>query len=528
MKKLITLFLAIAMVLSMLAACAPAGDNTDGTPAPSASDSKPAESGNGGNSGNEGNETPAASGSENSSQGGEEELSEYEKIGIPEVNYNEAIIRIASWHSEQPEFDVSVDDANTGDPVLDSIYKKNLYTEQTLGIELEFTEVPGAGNQNEIISWCETVKNMQSDPATPVDILACYSRTAAYATINGLNQDLTVYENLDLSKAWWPKNVQEEFSIGNKLFFITGDISTNVLFMMYCVFYNKTIADTHGLGDPVQMVKDRTWTMEAWQDMTAGLYEDIDGVAGKSAGDVFGAGFQYYHLDAIVQGCGFKLLENTDEDGAYLAITEDFYSQKLDDYIDNMIEWVHTNDVYDDTAYAGVSETAFLEGRSAFQVNRAQYGFQLQETDLDYGILPPPMLDPTQQESYVTSLGNPYTIYSMSRSTTDGDRAAAVLQTMGYYGYTLTTPAIFDVTFKGKFSKDPNAIDMFNLVRDSIGFDLGILYMRELNYMCDMVTNNAISQGQQWSAVASNAFAKKTMKTKLDRLNASLENIVNA
>ena len=277
MKKLITLFLAIAMVLSMLAACAPAGDNTDGTPAPGSSESKPAES-------DKGNETPAASGSENSSQGGEEELSEYEKIGIPEVNYNEAIIRIASWHSEQPEFYVSVDDANTGDPVLDSIYKKNLYTEQTLGIELEFTEVPGAGNQNEIISWCETVKNMQSDPATPVDILACYSRTAAYATINGLNQDLTVYDNLDLSKAWWPKNVQEEFSIGNKLFFITGDISTNVLFMMYCVFYNKTIADTHGLGDPVQMVKDRTWTMEAWQDMTSGLYEDIDGVAGKSAG----------------------------------------------------------------------------------------------------------------------------------------------------------------------------------------------------------------------------------------------------
>ena len=187
MKKLITLLLAITMVLSMLAACTPAGDNTDGTPAPGESSTKPAESGN--NSGDSDNDAPAESNSGNPSEG-DEELSEYDKIGIPEVNYNEAIIRIASWHSEQPEFDVSVDDANTGDPVLDSIYKKNLYTEQTLGIELEFTEIPGAGNQSEIISWCETVKNMQSDPATPVDILACYSRTAAYATINGLNQDL--------------------------------------------------------------------------------------------------------------------------------------------------------------------------------------------------------------------------------------------------------------------------------------------------------------------------------------------------
>ena len=526
MKKLITLLLAIVMVVSMLAACKPAeetpGGNESESKAPAASESKGDNSGNESDSGN----TPPES---TPPEGGEDEnLTEYEKIGIPEVNYGEAIVSIACWHSEQPEFDVSVDDANTGDPILDAIYKKNLYTEQTLGIELEFTEVPGAGNQNEIIAWCETVKNMQSDPSTPVDLLACYSRTAAYATINGLNQDITVYDNIDLSKAWWPKNVQEEFSIGNKLFFITGDISTNVLHMMYCVFYNKTMMEDYGLGDPVQMVKDRTWTIDQWQSMTSGLYQDIDGVAGKSEGDVFGAGFQYYHLDAIVQGSGFKLLENTDEDGQYIAITEDFYSQKLDGYIDDMIEWVKTNDVYNDTKYAGVSETAFLEGRSAFQINRAQYGFQLQETDLDYGILPPPMLDPSQQESYVTSLGNPYTIYSMSRSTVDGDRAAAVLQTMGYYGYSLTTPAIFDVTFKGKFSKDPNAMDMFNLVRDAIGFDLGILYMRELNYMCDMITNNAISQGQQWSAVASNAFAKKTMQTKLDRLNKSLDLIVNS
>ena len=512
MKKLITLLLAMIMILSVFVACKPAEKNPEGQPG--ASSSNPEASANGSDS--EAEDT--------------EPLSEYEKIGIPELNYEDAVINIACWNSENPEYDVTADDANTGDPILDAIYKRNLYTEQVLGVDLEFTAIPGAGNQSEIISWCETAKNMQSDPATPVDILSCYSRTAAYATINGLNQDLTVYDYIDLDKEWWPKNVQEEFAIGNKLFFITGDISTNVLHMMYCIFYNKTLTESYGLGDPVQMVNDRTWTMAKWQEMSKDIYEDIDGVPGKSAGDKYGVGFQYYHLDAIVQGCGFKLLENTNEDDMYIAITEDFYSQKLDGYVSNMIEWVKSNDVWNDTKYgaAGSTEDAFKEGRSVFQINRATFGFQLQETDLDYGILPPPMLDPAEQEGYVTSLGNPYSIYSMSRSTQNGDRAAAVLQTMGYYGYELTTPAIFDVTFKGKFSKDPNAIDMFNLVREAIGFDLGILYMRELNYMCDMITNNAISQGQQWSAVASNAFAKKTMTTQLGKLNKRLATIVNA
>jgi len=511
MKKLITLLLALIMVLSMFVACKPSEQNPgESTPAP-------------------GESTPNAGDPSDPSVTPEETLSEYEKIGIPELNYDDATIYIACWNAENPEYEVTAEDANTGDPILDAIYKRNLYTEQVLGVDLEFTAIPGAGNQSEIISWCETAKNMQSDPATPVDILSCYSRTAAYATINGLNQDLTVYDYLDLTKEWWPKNVQDEFAIGNKLFFITGDISTNVLHMMYCIFYNKTLTESYGLGDPVQMVNDRTWTMEKWQEMSADLYEDIDGVAGKSAGDRYGVGFQYYHLDAIVQGCGFKLLENTNEDDQFIAITEDFYSQKLDGFVDNMIKWVKTNDVWNDTKYgaAGSTEDAFKEGRSVFQINRATFGFQLQETDLDYGILPPPMLDPSEQEGYVTSLGNPYSIYSMSRSTQNGDRTAAVLQTMGFYGYELTTPAIFDVTFKGKFSKDPNAIDMFNLVRGAIGFDLGILYMRELNYMCDMVTNNAISQGQQWSVVT-NAFTKKTMNTQIGKLNSRLATIVNA
>ena len=195
-----------------------------------------------------------------------------------------------------------------------------------------------------------------------------------------------------------------------------------------------------------------------------------------------------------------------------------------------MIEWVQSNDVWSDMDYGakGSTEKAFREGRSAFQLMRATFGFQLSETDLEYGILPPPMYDTSVQEEYITTLGNPYTMYSLSGGTKDGERAAAVLQTMGYYGYSLTTPAIFEVTFKGKFSKDPNAIEMFNVIRESIGFDLGILYSKELNGMCDLPTMNAISKGQQWSTVANNAFAKKTMQTKLDRLNKSLDTVVNS
>ena len=114
----------------------------------------------------------------------------------------------------------------------------------------------------------------------------------------------------------------------------------------------------------------------------------------------------------------------------------------------------------------------------------------------------------------------------MSRGCKDGERAAAVISTLGYYGYKLTTPAIFDVTFKGKFSKDPTMIDMLDRIRSGISFDMGLLYMRELASINDKPTQ-AILNNTDWLGVAMNAFQQKSLNTLLRKFNGKLETAVN-
>ena len=242
MKKVITLLLAIIMVVSMFAACTPA----EGTPGGNESESKaPAASGNnGGNSGNSGN-----SGNEGESNGPaatdpESELSIYEQIGIEEdINFGGNEFSIVHWNETQAEFYVNEEDQD-GDPINDAIYKRNLYTEDLLGIELNFIhnkyETNTVASMNQ---WCDRLQNIIEDPSTPVDLFASYSRILSTATVRGLNQDVAVYENLDLEKAWWPSAIIDELSIDGKLFIITGEISTNVLHNMYAIFYNKTMAE---------------------------------------------------------------------------------------------------------------------------------------------------------------------------------------------------------------------------------------------------------------------------------------------
>ena len=86
MKKLITLFLALILVMSMFAAC--------NTPEDPAGESTPPK--------DNGDSTPAPDGS-GDEEGEDNEVSEYVKAGLPEgLNYGGDVVYIACWNSEQP------------------------------------------------------------------------------------------------------------------------------------------------------------------------------------------------------------------------------------------------------------------------------------------------------------------------------------------------------------------------------------------------------------------------------------------
>lgn len=507
MKKIFALILAAVLAMSMLVACTP--DEPKETTPPAGGESS----------------TPGASDPEETPE-------ETEGHGIPELNYDDAEINIACWASPQPEFDVEPEDG-AGDPVINAVYQRNLYTEQLLGVDLVFTEFSTDSDiegTTGIKAYAEALKNATSDPSVSYDIIASYSRAAAQCFVEGLIQPLDLYDYIDLSKEWWPKNIQDEFSMNGRLYFVSGDISTNMLNYMYGVFYNKTITDDYGYGSLTDLVKNNEWTLDKLVELSTGVYENRDEVAGKSQGDLFGMTLRYHMADALIQGSNFKLAEKSDADGEIVKISEDFTSEKFDGFISDMIDYTKTDDVFNEMpSGGGWDDTAgiiFKDGRSFFAINRMKYGFELQETDIVYGILPMPKYD-KNQESYNTCVDNSYTLYGICNDTQDGDRASAVIQALGYYGKTYTTPAIFDVTFKGKFSKDPAFIDMFDEIRNGVGFDVGRLFTIHMNWIADIPTNNAIAKGQQWSVVTGPLSMKGTERAVKSFNNALMDIIEN-
>ena len=524
MKKLITLFLALVMVLSMFAACSdkkpqeqPEGSEStpsSGGETPSASDIP-----------STGDDAPSTAGPGGETTPPEVETSVNQAIGIPEdLNYEGNEFTIVHWEPSMDEFDVSAED-QTGDPILDAIYKRNIYTEDLLDVELNFIHNQYISNTVAgMNTWCDNLQNIMSDPSTPVDVFASYSRVLSTATVRGFNQDITVYDNIDLTKEWWPSAIIDELSIDGKLFIFTGDISTNVLHMMYAFFYNKTMAEAYGLPDMIELVENKEWTIDKMIELTSMAYQDM-AADGKTPDDQFGITFDWWNPDAIIQGADFKILEADKSGDSYIKITEEFFGETFDSFIDKLGDWAKQSAVFDDPDSTGKAGVAFDEGRAMFYISNLSKGFSLQELDIDYSVIPSPLRD-QNQERYRTALANSYTNYGMSRGCKDGERAAAVISTLGYYGYKLTTPAIFDVTFKGKFSKDPTMIDMLDRIRSGISFDMGLLYMRELASINDKPTQ-AILNNTDWLGVAMNAFQQKSLNTLLRKFNGKLETAVN-
>lgn len=514
MKKLLAIILVLAMLATSLVAC---------TVAPSEGGSQSSESKGGSNA-----ETPKPGESQGADESGNTgdtsetnppaETSEEDAIGIPEgLNYGGDEVYIMHWTAYNPEFVVD-DQADMGDPIISAIEKKNLYTEDTLGVTLDFTEVLGDGGQPD--AFLEALKNRMSDPTTPVDIMAAYARTTAMISLEGLLQDITVCDNIDFSKPWWPKDIQDEYNINGKLYFISGDISTNLLLMMYGVYYNKTLLANYGRTNPVELVKTDDWTIDAFIEMTADIYEDL----GNNQA-MYGLVSSYWDFDAVYHASGYGLLDRTTEDGAYVKYSDELFSSIAEAYITKLSKWVATPDVIAETDYSGKAGLAFQEERALFTISSASIGFRLRENDMDYGAVPMPKLDPATQESYVTCLANPFSLYAIPVASLNPDRAAATLQTLGYYAYLHTTPAVYDVTLKGKFSKDEDTMAMWDLMRAGISFDLGRVFHTKLGGLCDVVSM-AIATGKQWSIECSAAIMKGRLN-KMRALNKILAELDN-
>lgn len=458
--RIIALTLALLTLSGMIVACAETNGGETTTDAAN-------------NSGNAAVTTAPAG--ENSANQTEADT-DYVIDNIPEkLDYN-TTITIYMWSNySMMEFYAE----ESGDIIDDAIFNRNITVAERLGIEFDYVEEKGASSQMD--SWIQKAENdFQAD--NDYDIYAGYSRCAPAMALKGMTANLLDYQYFSAEKPWWPAALTNECTINDKLLYCSGDISTNLLWMMTATCYNKELYEQYFPGEksPMDMVQDNEWTMEKLFSMTKDIYTD-DGNGKRDEMDFYGYVISEVNVDAFQTSAGITSIEKNGDGN--IVISPEWINQRCADACSLVGEFLKAEGTYWNKEVVP-PRTVFFEERSLFITDRVFIiaGKDTSETgkiEFSYGIVPQPKFD-TNQETFMTNVGHPFTMYAVNAQSSDVEAAVTTLEALGSTNHRTVTPAVFEVAMKVRYQDDAQASDMFDILRENISFDLGRLYADSL------------------------------------------------
>ena len=442
--------------------------------------------GNKGDTGESGQDVTEDVGSTPTSDGvdGSDDVSEKEtepEVDVLEgVKYNGEIVKVLSWIPSNlkeyvPEF---VAGANV---VEQKTYERMEKTKKQLNVGVDWVEEVGNAAASDTFIQKASTGIMVGD----YDVICCYSSIASTLTVSGYSSNLLNYETMDFSQEWYPQNFVNDCTMYGKLYFCTGDISTNLVNMTSMVFFNHELMEKYKINEQIQnvyeeediyaLVREGKWTQEALITLSKGVWEDEDNSGTATSGDTVGFSTYYTILCNFYYGAGYKTVE-VGENG--VSVSEDYMNSDIViDILDTVGTFLHdSTDAYYCAGYQEAQDM-FSEGRSLFSLAPASHAYMAHaKSDVEFGALPVPK-GSADQIGYYSVHSRPYSMYLVPNTSERAEIAASFIHCLGQWSYTTTRKAIIETTMKGRYAVlGVEDAEMWDFIIDSQTFDMGRVF----------------------------------------------------
>ncbi len=287
---------------------------------------------------------------------------------------------------------------------------------------------------------------------------------------------------LDMSKPWWDQSFNAEMTLGGALYFTIGDIGLVNKDATPCIAFNKDLIDEYKLDNPYDLVDNMEWTIDKVIEMSKAIKQDINNDGKIDYQDQFGYGGQYDDMWYMFYGSG----ERTASIGAdgWPEIT--VYTERSTGVIENILELMQNKDYYVcANDYFGVAQwpaelvtSAFVEGRSIFNLSAAATTDSYREMEDDFGLVPIPMYDENQDRYY--SMVNPWTSNAfcipIGLDSDALEMTGITLEVMGAFSKKTLAVAYYDVALQYQKTRDDDTVRMLDIIFESRGCDIGMIY----------------------------------------------------
>ena len=378
--------------------------------------------------------------------------------------------------------EVAVPELNT-EPVNDAMFNRNLVVADRLGVNIVSAPIEEADENLPI----DKIKRVVKSGSDEYDMVSAAVYVTTPAALEGTFYDLCDLQYLDLSKDYWMQEYNEAMSFGGAQHTATGVIALSTYRFAFVNMFNKAAFDDMGVPYLYEAVNNNEWTLDYQAQLAKDFYRDVNGSGKKDEGDFFGfISCTGINTDAYWASCDLTILAK-DADGYYQYVLDvGHMSDVMDKVLFLFYECggtylfpIQTYNVEQDEM-----RVMFAKGEAAMTTIRLVAVEQADVRDMEqqYGIVPVPKYDSAQKE-YGTMIHDQFTVFAVPASAAENklEMIGATMEAMASESQRTVKPAYYEIAIKHKYMSDPVAWDMLDMIFSVVRIDPAVTYVVPLN-----------------------------------------------
>ncbi len=450
MKKNISLFLALLMMAGSFASCAESTVSDD-----SSADNTTAES-----------TLTADAGVTETVPETEERL----EPDLPDVTYGGADFRFYAWDLEGwRTWNDIWSEAVNGEPINDAVYERNTKIEDTYEVKISF-------NYDQYETYEANVRTGVAAGDDAWDVLIsqghCIPRMYQYNVFYNLHD----VDYIDFDQPWWDQNCVESFTLGGYLPFVVSDMLVLDKARTAVTFFNKYLVEIHSLENLYDTVREGKWTIDRMIKLGEVAANDVDNDGIATDNDVYGlvCGDDPVHM--LFHSAGGRFVTKDEEGYPALSFESEYNFTVIKYFLEELMYKEHLTRNNDFVEGSESVINMFMENQGLFLMHNLAATNDLRAMESDFGILPVPNYSETQKNysSTVAPLGG--NLISVPVTNRVLDMTGVILEALSAESMYTLIPAFYDTVLKQKSARDPDSVEMLDIIIGNMVYDVGTFY----------------------------------------------------
>ncbi len=280
-----------------------------------------------------------------------------------------------------------------GDAMSEAVYARQEKIHDYLGVEVIATQ---SGNHT---TYTEAFKTAIKNKDDSVHMIMTHVHSGINGLISGnYLQDLNKVEGLDLEADYWTQEILDNLALGEKMYL--GNNRFNILYT-HVIGFNKTMMEQYedAMGTTVyDLVDNYQWTLDQMIGLAERVYIDTT-ADGKTEDDTFGlAGVQWVPFVGFMQAADIFLVSPDESGTMKVSVYNETNQARTATLVDKLKDLAKSNYAWFKYRIEPTPEVKLHSGRTLMSLESTNGLPNLNNYDINFGVLPYPMFDEAQKD----------------------------------------------------------------------------------------------------------------------------------